>query len=334
MAGDGNTLPASGGQGTHGGARRTPTEEMYGDLQRAYSFFNAAVFDGQLPECLITLRARGRTNGYFSERRFQHIDGRLTAEIALNPERFYTRTIEACLSTLVHEMVHLWQHVNGTAPSSPYHNKEFSQKMASAGLVTSDTGQPGGARVGQRMTHYIEPDGVFLQLTRQILDDSFRARWADRFPSYPDSGEWRGWQGASIPQAPAAPPTAEGSESPLQVAASPDPAAVSADPASKADHALPDGEPAPAAAPDPVPEPARSLTVAQVAGQGSGDPLLLAHQRSARSKTKWVCPSCSDAAWGKPTLSLQCIPCAQPLQPQHSGPDALSLVDSGGGDAT
>ena len=109
MAGDGNHAPTANG----GGARlaesnRTPTEEMYGDLQRAYKLFNSELFDDSLPECLITLRARGRTNGYFSEARFVHPDGGRTAEIALNPERFYTRTIEACLSTLVHELAHQW----------------------------------------------------------------------------------------------------------------------------------------------------------------------------------------------------------------------------------
>lgn len=41
-----------------------PTVKTYAELQLAYDTFNARLFDGQLPECLITLQREKRTYGY------------------------------------------------------------------------------------------------------------------------------------------------------------------------------------------------------------------------------------------------------------------------------
>jgi hypothetical protein len=40
--------------------------------------------------------------------------------------------------------------------------------MQEIGLVPSDTGQPGGARTGQRMTHYIEANGKFARALNKM----------------------------------------------------------------------------------------------------------------------------------------------------------------------
>ena len=45
-----------------------PTEETYAGFQKAYDFLNRKLFDGELPNCLITLQRRNRTYGYFSRR--------------------------------------------------------------------------------------------------------------------------------------------------------------------------------------------------------------------------------------------------------------------------
>ncbi|HIE17406.1 MAG TPA: hypothetical protein EYP71_04350, partial [Dehalococcoidia bacterium] len=82
-------------------------------------------------------------------------------EIALNPTHFKERTMAQTLSTLVHEMCHLWQHHFGKPPRGNYHNKQWATKMLSCGLIPSDTGREGGKQTGQNMTHYIEDGGVF-----------------------------------------------------------------------------------------------------------------------------------------------------------------------------
>src|SRR3954451_16498428 len=137
-----------------------PTERNYSDLVTAYDFLNEQLFDRDLPPCLITLQRKSQTRGYFCRERFASRDGtEITDEIALNPAHFRSRTSEEILSTLVHEMVHLGQFHRGEPSRSGYHNRQWADEMARVGLIASHTGAPGGRRTGQRVTHYIEPDG-------------------------------------------------------------------------------------------------------------------------------------------------------------------------------
>jgi predicted SprT family Zn-dependent metalloprotease len=73
------------------------------------------------------------------------------------------RSDEDICSTLVHEMMHCWQHVFGEPSKRGYHNKEWAAKMKAVGLQPSSTGAVGGRETGQRMSHYIIPDGPFAQ---------------------------------------------------------------------------------------------------------------------------------------------------------------------------
>jgi ribosomal protein L37AE/L43A len=41
--------------------------------------------------------------------------------------------------------------------------------MKKVGLFPSDTGEPGGKETGQRMTHYIVPDGTFDIVCAELL---------------------------------------------------------------------------------------------------------------------------------------------------------------------
>jgi len=79
-----------------------PTEQAYSELQQAYDLFNARLFAGQLPPCLITLQRKNRTYGYFCGDRWNDLAGALTDEIALNPAHFASRQTTAVLSTLAH----------------------------------------------------------------------------------------------------------------------------------------------------------------------------------------------------------------------------------------
>ncbi|CAG0901739.1 unnamed protein product [Darwinula stevensoni] len=159
-----------------------PTEQAYTELQRAYDWFNKALFEGQLPECLITLQRNKRTMGYFSPERFVTLSGAKTDEIAMNPEYFAVHSIEEVLSTLVHEQCHLWQAHFGQKSRGGYHNKEWGLKMKAIGLMPSNTGQPGGKETGDQMTHYIVP-GPFLAACQDLLTKAFRISWYDRFPA-------------------------------------------------------------------------------------------------------------------------------------------------------
>lgn len=158
-----------------------PTHETYSALQSAYEFFNRELFGGALPECLITLtRKEKRVYGYFWGQRFEEIGGtQKTDEIAMNPQHFKSRSVAQALSTLVHEMCHQWQAHHGTPSRSAYHNREWADKMESLGLMPSDTGQPGGKRTGQKVSHYIIPGGLFERVCAVILSDGFKLAWGE-----------------------------------------------------------------------------------------------------------------------------------------------------------
>ncbi|MEB0221353.1 SprT-like domain-containing protein [Pseudomonas sp. AB12(2023)] len=161
-----------------------PTEEAYAELQKAYDFYNDNLFamHVRLPACMITFQREKRTMGYYSQGRFIRSDGIKADEIAMNPDYFAVIPLVEILQTLVHEMVHLWQ-ANFGKPSRPgYHNTEWARKMEAIGLMPSDTGQPGGNKVGQSMNDYLIQGGRFDKATRRLLSAGFAISWMDRFP--------------------------------------------------------------------------------------------------------------------------------------------------------
>jgi predicted SprT family Zn-dependent metalloprotease len=159
-----------------------PTPEAYAELQQAFDHFNEALFGGELPPCLITLQRERRTYGYFSNSRFARRSGERSDEIAMNPSYFAVRSIRDTLSTLAHEMVHQWQCHFGKPGRRGYHNKEWAARMEAVGLMPSDSGQPGGRKVGERMTHYIVDGGAFDVACAELLTREFTLSWVDRFP--------------------------------------------------------------------------------------------------------------------------------------------------------
>jgi hypothetical protein len=77
----------------------------YRGFQRAYDFFNTALFGAALPDLLVTLQRKAKTRGYFSVDRFRaRTNDATTHELALNPDAFDGRTDEEILSTLAHEI--------------------------------------------------------------------------------------------------------------------------------------------------------------------------------------------------------------------------------------
>jgi hypothetical protein len=150
-----------------------PTEATYTSLDTAYKYFNQHLFDNQLPACLITMQRRNGSYGYFSGKRFANALNLedMTDEIALNPAYFAQRTPVEVLSTLVHEMCHLWQHHFGKPSRNSYHNKEWAAKMVHVGLLPTATGEPGGKQTGHKVAHVIAEDGCFAHLATTLQTD-------------------------------------------------------------------------------------------------------------------------------------------------------------------
>jgi predicted SprT family Zn-dependent metalloprotease len=161
--------------------QKNPNRE-YVTLSEAFDFFNKQLFDAALPPVLLTLQRHAGSNGYYSPKMFEG-RGRKpvsTDEIALNPKRFKQRTDEEILSTLVHEMTHEWQYCFGNPGRKGYHNAEWADHMEQLGLMPSDTGQPGGRRTGQRMTHFIIRGGPFDVACRKLLKNGTKLQWQSR----------------------------------------------------------------------------------------------------------------------------------------------------------
>lgn len=154
-----------------------PTATQYSRLQQAYDFFNAELFGGQLPPCLITLQRQKRVMGYFSRRRFVDAEMNFTDEIAMNPEFFGREVVVEVLQTIVHEMCHLWQCHLGKPGRRAYHNQEWADKMESIGLMPSSTGKPGGSITSKRGLEwlwYFRPEFDLL-LSRDEWSDQKQA---------------------------------------------------------------------------------------------------------------------------------------------------------------
>ena len=157
-----------------------PTQELYRNLQVAYEFFNAKLFENKLPNCVITLQRNKNSYGYFSGSRFQRDNGVSSDEISLNPSHFKDRLPVAVLSTLVHEMVHLYQHHFGTPGRGRYHNREWADIMKRIGLQPTSTGEAGGKETGDSMSHLIVSNGLFEKAANILLGKGFAIGWAER----------------------------------------------------------------------------------------------------------------------------------------------------------
>jgi predicted SprT family Zn-dependent metalloprotease len=157
-----------------------PTRETYDPLQQAYETLNRFLFEGELPNCLITLQRTKKSYGYFCGDRVGRADGTLTDEIALNPSHFRDRPQEEVLATLAHEMVHLWQHHFGTPGRGRYHNKEWAEKMKSIGLQPTSTGKDDGPETGDVMGHLIVPEGAFDRAVRKMLARGLVLSWIEQ----------------------------------------------------------------------------------------------------------------------------------------------------------
>lgn len=148
------------------------TTQQYLSLDTAYEFFNLHLFDGKLPPCLITFQRR-KCYGYFHAKKFTSTNpqepGKQIDEISLNPDYFH-RDEKEVLSTLVHEMVHVWRfHKNEKKPRPGYHDQLWAAKMMLVGLRPTTTGTLDGKQIGQNVSHLVMKGGRFEELFNQLV---------------------------------------------------------------------------------------------------------------------------------------------------------------------
>lgn len=128
----------------------------YQTLKEAFDYFNLKLFDNKLPNVVVILQRKPHSFGYFGFEHYKTREGNDRASvIALNPDTFNGRTDKDILSTFVHEMVHLQQFALYDHPKAGYHDKVWANLMEDIGLMPSSTGEEGGKRTGQKVSHYI-----------------------------------------------------------------------------------------------------------------------------------------------------------------------------------
>jgi hypothetical protein len=157
-----------------------PTNELYQAFTKAYDFFNAELFGGELSPCIVTVQRGKPYYGFFAPNRWKNDNGQRVHEIAMNTAYFHEQSLIAIFQTLVHEMCHLWQFDYGKPSRSGYHNKQWADKMESIGLMPSDTFKEGGARTGQKMGDYPLDGGKFQAACEKLVASGYFIKWIDR----------------------------------------------------------------------------------------------------------------------------------------------------------
>ena len=326
----------------------SPTEIAHRELADAYRHFNDHLFDGDLPMVLMTLQRTRAAQGMFMPHRFISKGAATVHEVAINPQIFAMSTIKEVLAVVVHEMVKVYTHQQGTAGRRGYHSSAWADKMESIGLMPSTTGAPGGKRTGERVAHYIIPGGPFEVAADALIADGYTITWLDRIAAH-----WYEAESAAEPSRHRVPlgsgllgkvgllvPGSDGGDDPeLDDAGAPAPdddrpardqeaAETDAPPREALDWPLPadgDGsghifeERAPdAAASEDAPDQVILSTGSKRRGGEAPTTVELitteskqsdAERRKRKEKARFVCPSCDQRAWAKPTANIKCGAC-------------------------
>lgn len=118
------------------------TKVVIEELHRAFRLFNEKLYNNELPEPAILIQSRGArklTLGWCTV-------GKVWKNDCTHEERYeinlvaeaLNRGIYPVMSTLLHEMVHLYHNVNeikGTSRGNTYHNKRFKADAEAHGLI-------------------------------------------------------------------------------------------------------------------------------------------------------------------------------------------------------
>ena len=96
----------------------------------------------------------------------------------MNPDTFTGRSDEEILSTLAHEMAHVWQQTHGTPPRRSYHDRQWAAKMKEIGLQPTTTGAAGrqGNRPERHALHHRRA-ALTRRPTRSSRRRGFQLHW-------------------------------------------------------------------------------------------------------------------------------------------------------------
>ena len=109
-----------------------------GYLNKIFDLLNEAFFDSALSRPIITIQSTPRAYGHYTPYDSWCVDGEKgMREINIGAGTL-SRPIENVVATLLHEMVHFYNDLNGvkdTSRSGTYHNKAFRDAAQMRGLI-------------------------------------------------------------------------------------------------------------------------------------------------------------------------------------------------------
>ena len=137
-----------------------PSIETAKRLQQAFDIFNSNLFDNQLPDAMLRIERLKNANGIYRPARYSDKEGSTIACIALNSTNANERELHLLLSTLVHEMAHMYVHlIDNEGKATGGHGVEWRKLMVDLGLDPIKVGI-----TWRQATHSINPDGLFISV--------------------------------------------------------------------------------------------------------------------------------------------------------------------------
>ena len=144
------------------------------ELKNIYNNLNKDYYNNELPEVVITIQSspKGKAYGWYAKDRWGVETDKEKAfdEINISAE-YLSRPIENIVSTLQHEMVHLYcamHNIKDTSNKNIYHNRKFKQEAEDRDLVIEKAQTIGWSVTtpSEKLIEYIK--GL------SINDDSFK----------------------------------------------------------------------------------------------------------------------------------------------------------------
>ena len=148
--------------GKHAAAADWEYAQVHADLLVWAARFNKEFFAGQLPPAAVSLEADDiRRMGWYLLKR----DGlALSYRINLNTKYLASGDQVEILDTLLHEIIHQWEHIGGHTGGGRYHTKKFRDKAEDLGIPTDRYGRSLGRVPGGRFLALLEKYGVHLSI--------------------------------------------------------------------------------------------------------------------------------------------------------------------------
>ena len=168
------------------------TSRAAGQLEKMFRALNTRFFDGKLPEPVITLKKTPGAYGHITCGKTWIAGTEQRHEINISTATL-DRPIEETTATLLHEMCHLYNMVNGIKDTSgggnSYHNKLFKRTAEAHGLMVDHSKQYGWTITSPslELLEFIELQGwQAIQMTEgQPWQDMIGTGTGSRAPGQP-----------------------------------------------------------------------------------------------------------------------------------------------------